>query len=380
MTRTAIVVGATSYVGGFVVQELLGAGYDVIAVTRRPDLARVLLGERAARTRILASDVAVREAGTEAGVGVGVVVNLAYVKTVAPHRARAENRKLVQLVDGLARATRSPHVIHASTIAVFGVPLREPPLPVAVPRRRDDLYIDLKSQAEGWLEQLAERSGYRLSIVRLGNVIGPGSPTWVAALAQRLLESKPLGWVGRYGPSNTTYAANIGHYFRHLAERSADGVAPFGVYHHLSEFWAHSWDEILTAFERTLTIARVSARADPADPAARASRAGRLVAALRRVYAGRAGSYARAALDRVPAWLGVEALLARAKATRDLGATVRRPPLAAGDAALCDFLAGDVGALHHVVPDWTPAVSFDTALEEIGRWLDAAGFVVARDA
>jgi uncharacterized protein YbjT (DUF2867 family) len=40
MTRTAIVVGATSYVGGFVVQELLAAGHEVIAVTRQPELAQ----------------------------------------------------------------------------------------------------------------------------------------------------------------------------------------------------------------------------------------------------------------------------------------------------------------------------------------------------
>ncbi len=373
MTRTAIVVGATSYVGGFVLQELLASGYDVIAVTRRPDLAQVLLGDQAARTRIVASDRAVREAGTEAR----VVMNLAYVKTVAPQHARAENRRLVELVDGLATATRCPHVIHASTLAVFGVPLRARPRPVAVPRRRDDLYVDLKSQAEAWLRDLAQRSGYQLSIVRLGNVIGPGSPTWVAALAQRLLEGKPLGWAGRYGPSNATYAANIGHYFRHLAERPADGLARFGRYHHLSEFAAHSWDDVVTALERAVGIARVSAAPDRAE---RASRPARLVAALRRVYAGRAGSYARVALHRLPGWLGVDGLLARAKATRDLGATVRRAPLAAGDAALCDFLAGDVGAPAHVLPDWTPAVPFAAALEEIRRWLDAAGFVVARDA
>jgi nucleoside-diphosphate-sugar epimerase len=379
MTRTAIVVGATSYVGGFVVQELLAAGHEVIAVTRQPELAQVLLGEQAARTRIVASDTAVREVRTEAQ----VVVNLAYVKTVDPHRARAENRRLVELVDGLATATGCPHVIHASTIAVFGVPLRERPGPVAVPRRRDDLYVDLKSQAEAWFEDLARRSAYQLSIVRLGNVIGPGSLAWVAALAQRLLEGKPLGWTHRYGPSNATYATNIGHYFRHLAERPAAGLAPFGVYHHLSEFAAHSWDELLTTLERTLGIARVSAVPNGdarASGAGGARGAARLVGALRRVYAGPAGSYARAALDRLPRWLGVDRLLARAKATRDLGAALRRPRLAAGDAALCDFLAGDIVAPAHVVADWTPAVPFAVALEEIGRWLDAAGFVVARDA
>src|SRR3989454_917647 len=152
MMPNAVVVGATSYVGGFVVGELLSAGYDVVAVTRNPELAAVLLNGHAARVRIVPSDAAVRAVSGRAE----VVINLAYIKSAPPHRAAAANRRLVDLVHDPAIATTAPRVVHASTIAVFGVPLRRPPSPVATARRRDDLYVDLKCQAEDRLRRAAQ--------------------------------------------------------------------------------------------------------------------------------------------------------------------------------------------------------------------------------
>src|SRR5437879_12556963 len=90
----------------------------------------MVLGPLAARIRIVPSAFAAEQLDTDSE----VLINLAYVKTVAPHRAARENRRLVDLAHDLASATSGPRALHARTNPVFVVPLRA--RAAAFPRRR----------------------------------------------------------------------------------------------------------------------------------------------------------------------------------------------------------------------------------------------------
>jgi nucleoside-diphosphate-sugar epimerase len=357
-------------VGGFVISELLRCGFEIVAVVRDPALATILLGEQAGQVEIVTWDTDVPTISKTAD----VLINLAYIKTALPHRVTFENRRLVSLLRDLATTTSCPHVIHASTIAVFGTQFDGIPTPKAVSLRRDSLYAETKCQAEAWLGDAARKAGFMLSIVRLGNVIGPGSPIWTASPAQRLLEGKVIGWAGRSGPSNATYVENLARYFADLSVAPLDVLRSFGQYHHLTEFAAHRWEEVFTPMAEAIGVEQVLVRRKAGS--GRASAKDAMVRYLRQFYAGRGGSYLRAGFGYLPTFGVFDRWLSRFKVSQTLGERLQDATVAADDAAFCDFVAGPVIATPHLLPAWDPPVSFAEAMSRIELWLVKAGYVV----
>src|SRR6266704_994632 len=368
----AVVVGATSYVGQFVIQALLDSDFEVMAVTRRPDVASILLGHHLKRIVVVTPADAERARGD-----VEAVINLAYVKAALPHRLRHETKALAKSFDRIAVSQRTPRVIHVSTVAVFGFDLRIPPIPMAAPRVKGNPYIETKAATEELMCRAAEVGGYSLAIVRLGNVIGPGSPTWTASLAQRLLECRPVAYADRLGFSNTTYVRNVAAYLVHLARVSVDELNAFGHYHHHVEFAHRSWTEVLAPMEGTMGVnRRVVASAGRAQEV---SLRGQVFALLRSLYRRTAGWYVRALLGRFPTWSWLGALVSRLKASEDPLAHVRaRAPLE-DDQAFARIMEATTCVQPHVIRAWTPPVDFETAIQQINHWLTCAGYVVRRN-
>ena len=190
MTETTIVFGASSYVGSTVTRKLLERGDRVIAVSRRPAIARILLPEQSESLSIAAAEDV---AGLTGGEAVSIV-NFAYVKDAPPHLLYRQNKALVTAIGEVAAAADCRRLIHISTSAVFGPRLETSPEPSQVRSAPvEDLYAESKVHAEHLIEGLRGSAGGELAILRLGNVIGPGSPIWVAGLAQRIMEVKPVG-------------------------------------------------------------------------------------------------------------------------------------------------------------------------------------------
>jgi nucleoside-diphosphate-sugar epimerase len=366
MSDTVLLYGATSYVGQYLLRSLLDSGTRVTAVINNPISSTILLGDHIGRVELATQEQAMRQSDVRA------VINLAYVRTASPHRANRENERLMRSVHEAAVRTGCARVIHASTIAVFGYEPTEPPRPVAVPVRPGNFYIETKTRAEHLLVRAAEEGRYHLSIVRLGNVVGPGSAAWTASLAQRLLEARPM--LKTPGYSNATYVENIGSYIAHLSATDKAGLDRFGTYHHLTEFARHSWDEFLTAIEATVGLKRVAVDSVRSPSGARFSHS--IGAALKQAYRGRLGGYARNVLGRLPWQEQLDAAFSQVKELDAPEAHLHGPGLASEDLAVLGLLAGRVLIEPVTLPGWTPPVAFPIALERIAAWLDASGYAV----
>jgi nucleoside-diphosphate-sugar epimerase len=168
-----------------------------------------------------------------------VVVNLAYPASGSTFEYPARNAEIVDTIRALAR--RGGRVIHASTLAVFGLALERTPRPGPVASVRDDPYVEAKIEAESRLANEQEKLGLSLDIVRFGNIWGRASGAWAQPLAQRLLTGRPVAVREAPGYSNTTDVANAADYLTFLIR---DGGKPSGVrYHHLAEFSHVRWGD-----------------------------------------------------------------------------------------------------------------------------------------
>lgn len=370
-SRPAVVVfGSTSYLGQYVLRDLLDREYRVVALTRNPAISSILLREFERRVTVCRAEDLPADLGE-----VSAVVNLAYVKTERPHRLMRQNAALARSVDATVRRLGARRLLHASTMAVFGYEFDGEPQPVPARRRYGDPYIESKIAAETMLRALAAEGRYALALLRLGNIIGPGSPVWAANLAQRLLEGRPVGVAGRDGYSNAALAANIASYFGHLVTCSESALGSFGEFHHVAEFSATRWSAFVDGFAGRMQVApvRVDGVPVPASPALRWL----LAAKLKATYAGRLGGYARAAFGAIDAERIADRLLFSAK-TALVGGTLGGSHYAVpADRDLLAILSSTRQFRSHVLPDWTPPLSLEEAMAAMLTWLDEAGFALS---
>src|SRR5690349_19315038 len=111
---SVVVFGATSYVGQHLIARLLEKSYRVIAVTRRPAVASILLNNLVDRIDVVSN----AEFAHSHHLDVAAVVNLAYVKRANPDDFYETNRRLIEAVHQAAVQTRTPRLVHVSSMAV----------------------------------------------------------------------------------------------------------------------------------------------------------------------------------------------------------------------------------------------------------------------
>jgi len=366
MSDPIVVFGASGYVGGYTVRALLAGGHRVIAVTRRPAMARILLAEESADLAIGTAEDARRLIG---GANC-TIVNLAYVKKADPGWIYRQNRVLMSSIERVASG-RCRRLIHISTAAVLDPEGAARPAPLRVTKSPPGLYGESKLHAEHLIERIAERTSCELAIVRLGNVIGPGSPGWVAELAQRLLEVKPLGYEGANGYCNATHVQNIGEYIGSLVDSSPGALTAHGTYHHLAEFSARRWPELLDVISAAIGFpwTRVTR---PAPAPSRGSPIKRGLKAANRTDAGR---YLRAGLGLIP----------DPRALEWFNSWVRSPvppsvaptgAIGAEDFGLLEILSTEDEFPSHTIEGWSPSLGFEAACKGIAEWVRESGFSI----
>jgi nucleoside-diphosphate-sugar epimerase len=337
----------------------------VIAVTRRPAIASILLHDFADRIALVGMEDAWKHAD-----GACAVLNLAYVQDARVEDLYRQNRELIDAVVETAVKSGAERVVHTSTVAVFGYAERLSPRPGSVRWRPVDPYVETKILAERRLTQKLGAARKQLAIVRLGNVIGPGSPIWVAGLAQRILEDKPVGYEDRDGLSNATYAENVADYLALLLDLPARALEAFGTYHHLAEFSGRRWSEVLEPI-----TAAMGARGGLTRAAASSStaRAGLTLGTLRGwAREGPAGGYLRAAFGVAGQWSWARKLAAQGR--NPVQDVTRALPAAAPDEGFLQIMSASREFRTHVVAEWQPKVEFEEACRAIGEWVVSAGY------
>jgi nucleoside-diphosphate-sugar epimerase len=226
---TIAIVGAAGFVGRELLRQLEQLGITATAVVRgTPEIA--VDGD---------FHVACSQPTALAGDGFDVVINLAYPTSGSLYEQPDLNAEIVRTVQKLVKD--DGRLIQVSSLAVFGLLLDRPVSPTPVSLVRDHAYVESKVAAEHlFAEQQAQR-GFRLDIVRLGNIWGYASATWALPVVHRLLTGRPVGIAGASGPSNTTDVANVAAYLAFLVQTGDHG--PGVHYHHLAEFSSVPWSD-----------------------------------------------------------------------------------------------------------------------------------------
>ena len=178
------VTGATGFIGSAVVQELIGAGHQVLGLARSDASAAALTAAGAAVHRGELSDLESLAAGARACDG---VIHLAFNHDFSHYAANAEADRLATAAMAAAlQGTDRPLVVTSGTAVLRpGVVGVETDAPTAQIRSASELVLT------------AAETGVRVSVVRLApSVHGAGDRAFVPALIDIARRSGVSAYVG----------------------------------------------------------------------------------------------------------------------------------------------------------------------------------------
>ncbi|QIS15887.1 NAD-dependent epimerase/dehydratase family protein [Nocardia arthritidis] len=183
-----LVTGANGYLGSAVVEALLTAGHQVVALVRG-DRSRVPDG-----AVVRSADLLDPQALSAAVRDVDAVCHLAALTRVR-ESAAARAQYVVINVDGTGnlldamRAAGIRGLVFASTVAVYGTPDRQP-MPEELPEDPRHPYAETKLAAERLIESRTATGDLAASVLRLCNVAGGPDPDPTRILP-RILAATP---------------------------------------------------------------------------------------------------------------------------------------------------------------------------------------------
>ena len=214
------VTGATGFIGSAVVLELLGAGHQVLGLSRSEKGDQALIAAGAQVHRGALDDLDSLRRGAAAADG---VIHLAFVHDFSQYQAAGEtDRRAIEALGAALAGSGKPLVVTAG-LASFGLgrPATEADTPAASPR---------PSEPVG-LAQVAQ--GVRATVVRLApSVHGAGDYAFLPMLINLARQKGESAYVGeglnRWSAVHRLDAARL---FRLALERGVAG----GIYHGVAD-------------------------------------------------------------------------------------------------------------------------------------------------
>ncbi|NWG17074.1 MAG: NAD(P)-dependent oxidoreductase [Chloroflexi bacterium] len=173
---TALVTGATGFLGGDIVRRLAAEGARVRALARRP--GRDVYIRDVPNVEIVMGDITDAARMNELAAGCDYVLHCAAATGGSMTYQRRLNVDGTRSVMQAAAAARVRRVVHVSTIAVYGygytgdVTEDMPQKPGRVP------YNVTKSEAEKVVREVGADNSLPYSIIRPGMIYGPRSGMW----------------------------------------------------------------------------------------------------------------------------------------------------------------------------------------------------------
>jgi nucleoside-diphosphate-sugar epimerase len=194
--RTALVTGATGFVGGALVRRLAAAGVRVRALARRPERASYI--QDAPGVEIVPGDITQPHTITDAAQGCHYVFHVAvsYGSLASQQRVNVEGTRIV--TEAAAGAER---LVAVSSVAVYGYSragfMTEADTLTPTPY---EPYSQTKAEAERVVQQTATQHNLSYCIIRPGMIYGPRSGQWTNTIF-RHARRRPLVWIGDGGGS-----------------------------------------------------------------------------------------------------------------------------------------------------------------------------------
>ncbi|GAB2706076.1 hypothetical protein GCM10027037_35260 [Mucilaginibacter koreensis] len=363
--KKVVIVGAAGFVGIELVSQLQNIeGYDLYAYTR--DNGNFLLQGKNIKNL---TDKEISENGP-----FDIVVNLAYPTVSMAYEFPAVNQKILGTLKKLVSA--NTRLIHVSTQAVFGFSMDRPVVADFIANRRDQAYIEAKLSMENFIKR--DFPNHNVSIVRLGNVWGPGAGTWTGSVANRLTFGQFVAVENIDGYANITDVKNVVSYLIHLIK--TDKLSGFNMFH-LSEFSNKKWSEIIRLMAEALNVEPVYSTVKPVDTASAVQDFKKVVKkpAIGELYRGLirerfTGSYLRSLIR----FMGVGRYQKAKKIeTRTLPAI---HTLGMEDGVYLNVVSSPVEFKSVVMSDWTPQLNFEQSWQLVKDWMTEVGYLTGTEA
>jgi nucleoside-diphosphate-sugar epimerase len=241
----ALVTGATGFIGGRLAARLVDEGRSVRLLVRAPEkLAPALRG----KVDVVAGDLADENALGRAVQGVSVIFHCAanvssWDAWDAYYSANVEGVKnllnaITQHNPGLSR------LVHVSTVDVYGFP-QAPCDEECKPAKSGFGYCDSKLVGESLVRAQCERAGIPCTIIRPGNVIGPGSQ-FITRIGDELKSGLMLTVDGGRTNAGLVYVDNLVDYILWAAESEK----AIGQCYNVRDSYDVTWSEFIGKFRR----------------------------------------------------------------------------------------------------------------------------------
>ncbi|WP_206950979.1 NAD-dependent epimerase/dehydratase family protein [Trinickia acidisoli] len=229
-TKRALVLGATGGIGSELARQLRDAGWEVKALTRRPDAAAEREG-----IAWIPGDAMDRQAVVAAARGCSVIVH-----AVNPPGYLRWSELVLPMIDNTieAAAAAGATIVLPGTVYNYGAdafPLLKEDSPQRPSTRKGAIRVELERRLE-----VATTRGVRTIIVRAGDFFGPhvGNSWFSQGLVTAGRPVKAVRIPGRRGVGHAwSYVPDVARTMLALIERRAT-LAPFSTFH-----MAGHWDK-----------------------------------------------------------------------------------------------------------------------------------------
>jgi nucleoside-diphosphate-sugar epimerase len=322
-----LVTGAAGFIGGHVAARLARAGSPVVALDLPGSDWGHLHGLAGLQTREadIADAEALERALSECAAG-AVVHCAALMGSAAPEAIHRANVVGTHNIGAWAAAHKATRFVYLSSVTVHGlVPVRG--IDEDTPFARIGMpYADSKMDAESEVARL-HHQGIRWTILRPGDVYGPRAGEWVLKLVAAMRQGRMALIGGGSGLINITHVDNLAD----AIEAALRAPQAAGRVYLITDGEPVTWKRYLDALASTAGCA----------PATRS----------------------------IPTWIAWPATTAFSMLSRLTG---WRPPITPLGLRLmtarCSYSIDRARRELH----WTPRVTFEAGMEEIGRWLKSS--------